>query len=91
MCFLGTILCDICKDLGILVEKDPILQPEFRHLCLSKADGEGVCREPFERFHFTARYIMSGLLRSRNHRIAASYAIAGFGKLGSFMRTWHSK
>jgi len=37
MCFLGTILCAICKDLRILVEKDPILEPEFSIY---------VCRKP---------------------------------------------
>ena len=47
MYFAGTILFDICKDLGILVEKDPILQHEFRHLCLSKAVVERLYRECF--------------------------------------------
>jgi len=90
-CFPGTILYDICKDLGILVEKDPILEPEFGHLYLSECEIKRLHRECFKKFHFRARYIVSLLVRAKNPKTAVNYAIAGFGKLRTFMRTRHPK
>ncbi|HUT04940.1 MAG TPA: radical SAM protein [bacterium] len=90
-CFPGTKLYDICRELGLLVEKDAIQEPHFRHLYLTEGEVERFRDECFRRFHFRLRYIISRLVRSRNPVITMNYAIAGINKLRSYMRAWRSR
>ncbi len=85
MCFLGTKLYDICRELGVLVEKDVIQEPHFRHLYLAESEVERFQDECFRRFHFRLGYIISRLVRSRRSVIMMNYVIAGINKLRPHM------